>query len=147
MKTITLELRPEDAEPILRENAMLAAKYGAWLDFITRKTVESPKPSGTPFDQWRKNIQSRFWRAKRIVESFGVEYEPTSEGETLTVWMGTKILKSHIVEPIKGFPMRFIDKSEDDPSDLRPQYREEVHTEACRQAANRAIRKWQGCWY
>ena len=40
-KTITLEIRPDDAEPILREAAREEARYGALVDDRTRKTGNS----------------------------------------------------------------------------------------------------------
>lgn len=141
MKTVTLDLRIEDAEPILRTYAEIAAKYGALCDHITPRTVERPSHS-IPLADCKKDWNDKFLRAKRIVESFGIEYEMTSEAETLTTYIPDKVLKSHLVK-IAGMTFRHIDKSKPDPKNARPQYRSGVHAEACRQAADRAVRKWR----
>lgn len=143
MKTISLEMRPDDAEPILRENAELAARYGAFCDYITSERVAN-RPNSTPIAEARKDWLTRFLRAKRIVESFGVDYEMTTEGETLTVYAPTKVLKSRLVT-IAGLTFRHVEKSEPDlnPKNWSPEYRRDVHAEACRQAAKRVVRKWR----
>jgi len=142
-KTITLDLRPEDAAPILREAAEEAAKYGAWCDYIDRRTGNCPREYGESLDDARKRWMTKFLRAKRVVEAFGVEYEPTSEEETMTVdhpWVGgkTKVLKIPGIGPIG---MR--SGSKPDFSKPFPSYRREVHAEACRQAAKRVVRAWR----
>lgn len=138
-KTITLELRMEDAEPILREAAYEAAKYGAWCDYITPRTY-NPPVRVTP--EARAGWATRFLRAKRIVESFGVEYEPTSESETLTVHIPDKVLKSHLVK-IAGMTFRHVDESVSDPKRAMPEHRREVHSQACHAAADRVVRAWK----
>jgi hypothetical protein len=137
---ITLELRAADAEPILREAAEHAAMYGAWCDHFTRRTVNAPFGSDN-FDDRKRLWQERFLRAKRIVAAFGIEYEQTSEEETLTVYVPDKVLKSHIVKA-GGIAFRHIDKSVPDPKNAQPAYRKEVHREACRAAADRVVRRW-----
>lgn len=139
-KTITLELRTEDAEPLLREAAERAAKYGAFLDNFTKRTYMVPR-SG-PIEDAREVWKAKFLKAKRMVEAFGVEYEPTSEGETLTIYIPDKVLKSHLVK-IAGVTLRHIDKSEPDFKNPLPCYRGGTHEEACRQAADRVVRRWR----
>lgn len=145
-KTITLELRPEDAEPMLRQAADDAAKFGGWCDHITRRTVDMPWASAMlgrdDFDKNKQEWQSRFLQAKRIVEAFGVEYEATSEQETLTTYIPDKVLKSHLVK-VAGMTWRHIDKSMPDPKNARPRYAKAVHAEACKQAADRVVRRWR----
>jgi hypothetical protein len=143
-KTITLELRVEDAEPILRAAAKEAAEFGGLLDHVTRKTGGiRHQLFREKFDDARKRWHQRFAKAKRMVEAFGVEYEPTSEAETLTVdyrWIGgtTKVKR------IPGIgPVGWTTGSQPDYAHPFPSYRGEVHAEACRQAASRVVRAWR----
>lgn len=131
---VTLELRADDAEPILRKAAYEAAKFGAWCDYITARTYNPP---GSPA-QRKKEWLANFLRAKRIVETFGVEYEPTSEQETLTV--GYRYVGGR-AENIVGFTV--IRGSKPDYSNPVPQYRGEVHSQACHAAADRVVRAWR----
>lgn len=139
-KTITLDLRPDDAEPILRDAAERAARFGAYCDHITRRTVEGPA-SGN-YDDCRKQWLARFLAAKRVVEAFGVEIEPTSEPETLTVYYshigGRRKLKN-----IGGVRFNVVTGSKPDYKNPYPCYRRDVHAEACRQAASRVVRRWR----
>lgn len=143
-KTVRLELRADDAEPILLAAAKEAAEFGGLLDHVTRKTggVRHQGHNET-FDDARKRWHQRFAKAKRMVEAFGVEYEPTSEAETLTVdyrWVGgtTKVVRLPGIGPVgcrSG--------SQPDYKHPFPSYRGEVHAEACRQAAQRVVRSWR----
>lgn len=144
MKTITLTLRTDDAEPILRNAAFAAARYGGFLDHFTRKTVDMPNVYYTRggYDVVREEWTKNFLAAKRIVEAFGIEYEPTSEEETLTIYIPHKVLKSHLVNA-GGVTFRHIDKSIPDPTNSRPMFRGQIHTEACNAAAERVVRKWR----
>lgn len=143
-KTIRLALQADDAQPILWEAARTAAEFGALLDHVTRKTggVRHRGHSET-FDDARKRWHQRFAKAKRMVEAFGVDYEPTSEAETLTVdyrWVGgtTKVVR------IPGIgPIGHTTGSKPDYAHPFPSYRGEVHAEACRKAADRVVRTWQ----
>lgn len=130
-KTITLALRAEDAEPILRQAAYNAAKYGAWCDFFTRKTVGIPAGERP---QWT----AKFLEAKRVVEAFGVEYEATTEPETMGLYYpyvgGKRINRGFFNEIVGGKP---------DYKNPLPQYRAEIHAEACRQACERVVRRWR----
>jgi hypothetical protein len=142
MSEITLTLRADDAEPILREAAIDAAKFSAFLDTITRRTGNSPCNSGETLEAARKRWQKRFLRAKRIVESFGVEYQPTSEQETLTVaypYVGgtTKLMD------VGGIKFGMRSGSKPDYDHPYPHYRGEVHAEACRHAGDRVVRTWR----
>lgn len=145
MKTITLELRPEDAEPILREAAYKTALYGGrWLH-VTRRCVNRPGVSSGDFESASKEWHREYLAAERLVEAFGVEPETTSEGETLTVYVPDIVLKSHIVDLGRGMKFRHIDSSKPDPNrkNWRPEYRRGVHEEAARQAADRVVRRWR----
>jgi hypothetical protein len=143
-KNITLVMRAEDAEPILRKQAEEAAKFGALLDYATRKTYGVREQGvGESFDEARKRWHLRFAKAKRMVEAFGVEYEPTSEGEALTVdyrWVGgtRKIMNLPGIGPVGH-----ISGSQPDYKNPLPAFRGEVHTEACRAAADRVVRRWR----
>lgn len=140
MKTITLELRPEDAEPILRQAADDAAKYSALCDHITSKTWNAPGPH--PLADAKKEWLARFLKAKRIVEAFGVEYEQTSEPETLTVhydYIGGKRTIMNL--PTIG-PVGVTRGSVPDYKNPRPAYAS-WHSEACRHAAERVVRRWR----
>lgn len=144
-KTVTLTLRADDAEPILREAAKDAAKFGAWCDYITKRTVNSParNENSSNLVDIKRAWQTKFLTAKRVVESFGVEYEPTSEQETLGVYIPIKVLKSHAVNLGGLARLRHIDESEPDPANARPEYQPMIHSEACKQAAERVVRKWR----
>jgi hypothetical protein len=141
-KTITLELRPADAEPILRDAARDAAMFGALGDYMTKRTMSAPIGFGEPLADARARWAERFLRGKRIVEAFGVDYEPTSEAETLTVHWPDKNEKR---EPVNVAGMRFtrVSGGVPDPKNAIPQYRREIHAEACRQAADRVVRRWR----
>lgn len=135
MQTVTLQLRADDAEPILRKAAFDAAKFGAWCDFITRKTWDAP---GT-VDSDRKTWQQNFLRAKRTVESFGVAYSPTSEEETVSV---------HYPHRIGGVRKRagafnVLTGSKPDMNRPEPIYRSGVHADACRAAVDRVVKAWR----
>lgn len=135
---VTLTLRADDAEPILRKAAYEAAKFGAFVDYITRKTYNAPGNYFVMHGQW----QDWFLAAKRIVEAFGIEYEPTSEEETLTVHFdyvgGTR-------HPRKIAGMTFVEvrDSKPDYKHPRPAYRRDVHSQACHAAAERVVKAWR----
>ncbi len=139
---VTLELRVEDAEPILRKDAYEAAKYSAWLDHITKRTVSSPCSTSRDFDADRKDWNLKFLSNKRLVESFGIDYEILSEQEVLGVYIPEKVLKSRIVK-LAGFSIREVQKSEPDPANAQPRYQSSICLEACKQAADRVVRNWQ----
>src|ERR1035437_9101297 len=95
---VTLTLLADDAEPFLLQAAEEAAKFGAWCDYITAKTYNAPNWGNMELADRKKEWREKFLRAKRIVESFGVDYEQTTEAETLTVnydYVGgkTKVVK------------------------------------------------------
>ena len=138
--TINLDLRREDAEPILREAAEEAAKFGSLLDHITRNTYDYPRGHQERFDDARERWRRRYLHGKRIVEAFGLEVEQPGEAETLTIHIPHKVLKSHIVR-VAGIAFRSIDKSVPDPKRAMPAYRRGIHEEACRQAAARVVRR------
>jgi hypothetical protein len=140
VKNVTITLRVEDAEPILREAARNAAMYSSYIDYITNKTYHFSL-NANPYNKER--WQERFLSAKRLVEAFGMEYEQVSEGETLTVYIPDKVLKAKN-RYIAGLgTVREILKSKPDFKNPQPAYRGEVHGEACRQAADRVVRKWK----
>lgn len=139
---ITLTMQPDDAEPILRQAAEDAAKYGAWVDHMTKGTGNLPCPFRLLEDR-RKEWRAAFLRAKRIVESFGVEYEMTSEAETLSIAFhftgGTRRL--HDLGSLGK--VAIVSGSKVDYSRPYPTYAGAVHAEACRQAASRVVRRWR----
>jgi hypothetical protein len=139
--TITLTMRPQDAEPILLDEARKAALYGAWCDYITPKTVNSPGRWNMLAED-KKRWQAQFLRSKRIVEAFGVEYEPTSEEETLTVYIPQKNEKRR-VRNIAGIGFTEVSGGEPDYAHPLPEYRKAVHHEACWQAAHRVVARWR----
>lgn len=142
-RTVMLALRADDAEPVLWQAAKDAAYYGALVDFIDRRAVNSPwhMESGESLEYRRKAWQQRFLRAKRTVESFGVDYEQTTEAETLGTYIPHKTLKSHLVE-VGGLTFRQIDKSVPDHKNARPRYLGEPHRKACNAAADRVVARW-----
>lgn len=144
MKTITLELKPDDAEPILRQAAFEAAKYSALCDYVTKRTYNSPWRSGQTFEETRKRWDELFRKAKRMVEAFGVEYQQTSEEETLTVAFDTAGGTTKVVD-LGGAVGKVGWRSggELDFKHPKPSYRGGVHEEACRQAAERTVRTWR----
>lgn len=136
---IALMLLPDDAEPILRKNAYDAAKYGAFVDYITKKTYDAPN---RPDAEQRKRWLSEFLAAKRIVEAFGIEYEQTSEQETLTLnfpYVGGK----RKLKNVAGMAFYEVTGSKPDYAHPQPSYRHEVHSAACIAAANRVVKAWR----
>jgi hypothetical protein len=137
-KQIMLLLRPDDAEPILREAAEMAAKFSAWCDYMTDRVWSNPKASNETTAAAKVRWQKKFLRAKRIVEAFGVEYEQTTEAEAMTIeyrYIGEKR------KSIGGL-MTYTSGGKPDYKNPEPAYRREVHAEACRQAADRVVRRW-----
>lgn len=140
MQQVTLTLRADDVEPFLRKAAYDAAMNSALCDYITPKTGNRPT-WGDSFAECRKEWQARFLRAKRIVEAFGVEYEQTSEAETMTIdwrWIGgtSKLVK------VAGIAFNEVKGSQPDYKNPFPSYRGEVHSQACHAAAKRVVRNW-----
>lgn len=143
MKRITLELLPDDAEPFLRRAAYDAAMFGALCDYMTKRTGSIPyRGHGESLEDARKRWQVKFLAGKRIVEAFGIEYEPTSEEETLTVGypMEGGNAKRH---NIAGLALNVIHDSKPNYDKPYPAYRRGVHEEACKQAVERVVRKWR----
>lgn len=140
---IKLTLRSDDAEPILRKAAYEAARNGALSDHMTLKTHDAPTGFNESFIHARARWLADFLSAKRIVEAFGVEYEQTSEPETLTVWhdyVGGK----RKVRNLPGIgPVATVTGSQPDYRHPRPAYRREVHSHACHAAAERVVRAWR----
>ena len=138
-KRVTVTLRIDDAEPFLRKAAFEAAKFGALCDYMTKRTANCVERGfGESFDDARARWSERFRAAKRIVETFGVEYEQTSEQETLTVGYP---LEGGKVKRVGGFD--FVEGSKLNYNKPHPEYRREVHTHACYAAADRVVRKWR----
>lgn len=143
MKTINITLRTDDAEQILRAAALDAARFSAWVDYVTPKTHEAPFASnGQTRAEQKARWKERFLKAKRMVEAFGVEYEMTSEEETLTVtyrWIGGKAIR----RTVGNLAFNEIVGSKPDYANPEPCYRRNVHEEACRAAADRVVRRWR----
>jgi hypothetical protein len=139
---ITVTIPIEEAERVLRDAAKSAALYGAYVDYITRRTGCPPAWGGPKtFEDARKQWQARFLKAKATVECFGVEYEPTSEPETLTIGFENKPVRDkrgrQVV--IAGLFRRV----ESDYTKPIPEYRRHVHECACSAAADRVVRRWR----
>src|SRR5690606_4802745 len=128
-------------ESVLREAAYKAALYGALTDYITRRTGNRPSWNGAKtFEEARAAWRRQFARAKALVECFGVDYEPTSEAETLTIDYGSKpILDKKGREVIVAGLFRRV---ETDFDQRFPAYRRHVHEAACEAAALRVVRAW-----
>ena len=142
-KTVTITLRVEDVESWLRQNAGEAAKYGALCDYITRRTYNVRyRGYGESLDDSKQRWQRLFLKSKRIVESFGVEYEPTSEQETLGVHIPMKNEKRK-TRVVAGMAFCEVSGGEPDYKNAMPEYRGEVHSQACHAAADRVVRKWR----
>lgn len=143
LPTVRLELMPEDAEPILRKAAYDAARYGAYVDHLTRRTHNPPSRNGRSFDECRAEYSDRFRRAKRIINAFGVEHEVTSEAETLTVEYPMKNQKK-VARRIPGIGV--VNEISGGTPDFKkpiPSYRRGVHEDACQAAADRVIRMFR----
>jgi len=140
---VSLTLPARDAEPWLRQAAEDAAKLSAWCDHLTRKTLHAPSWGGVSLEDAKKDWRARFVRAKRIVESFGVEYQQTSEAETLTVDYPHVGGKTRIMRVPGIGPVGWRSGAEPDYKHPQPCYRGGVHAEACRQAADRVVRAWR----
>lgn len=143
--TVTITMLCADAEPFLRTAAEEAAKFGAWIDHITLKTYHAPSRGSLSLADSKVEWRRQFLRAKRIVESFGVEYELTSEEETLTVYIPSKNEKRKRVM-VAGMAFTEVSGGEPDYKNPQSSYRGAVHSEACRQAADRVVRRWKGEW-
>jgi hypothetical protein len=142
MKTITLQLRPDDAEPLLAAAARDAAQFGAWCDYIDQRTVNAPGSGWQNLAADKKKWLAEFLRAKRIVEAFGVEYEPVSEAETLTVYIPMKNEKRKLID-VAGFKYTRCTGGEPDYKHPQPSYRRGIHGEACGHAAARVVARWR----
>lgn len=143
-KTITIALCLEDAEPMLRQAAKEAAEFGALLDYVTRKTGNvRQRNMGERYDDARARWQKRYLKAKRMVEAFGIEYEPISEGEALTVgyrYVGGKTT----IRRMPGIgPVQWTEGSKPDYDHPYPEMRGEIMTQACIAAADRVVRRWR----
>lgn len=142
MNNVALTLRADDAEPFLRKAAEDAAKFGAWCDYITKKTGGNPKSTSESTDDAKKRWLQKFLAAKRIVEAFGVEYEQTSEEETMTINYNYVGGKTKVMD-VGGIKFGMRTGSQPDYKNPYPYYRGDVHAEACRQAAIRVVRAWR----
>jgi hypothetical protein len=143
MKTVSVALPIEAAERILREAAKDAAYYGALVDHVTRAAGNRPGSlKGKTFDDARAEWRRDYLEAKRLVEAFGVEVEQTSEAETIGVGYGTKPKLGPNGRPRK-LVLGMFREVETDFDKRHPEYRREVHAEACRQAAARVVRAWR----
>lgn len=142
MQAITLSLRAEDAEPILRKEAYDAAKYGSMVDHIPRKCWNHPKGYGVDHDKQKAIWSERFLRSKRIVESFGIDYEPVSEAETITLRY-EEIKRTKARRNIAGMTFREIETVGYNSKKFEAHYISEYHSQACQAAADRAVRRWR----
>jgi hypothetical protein len=139
MNTISITLRQQDAEPILRRAAYDAAYYGSWCDYITPRTYSfNLRVDADAKKRWRDN----FLRAKRLVEAFGIEYEQVSEEETLTVYIPFKNEKRKL-RKVGGFGFTVLEGGVPDYDNPQPAYRGTIHTYACHAAAERVVRRWR----
>jgi hypothetical protein len=143
MKTVTVTLTLDDAEPILLRAAEDAAKFGGWLDYVTRRTYNAPTGHGETLDAARKRWQPRYAAARRVVRAFGIDPEETSEEEALTITHPYKGGKRVPVNVGGLIHYTRIEGSQPDYNDPMPCYRSDVHAEACRQAAKRTVRLWR----
>lgn len=141
-KTVTIELPVEEAESILRSHAGIAARFGAYLDYITRRTYQMPGPEYTAFDDRRKIWNEKYLGSLRVVRAFGIEPERTSEEETLTVHIPMKNEKRKL-RVIAGMQFNEVSGGEPDYKHPIPEHRVRVHLEACIAAAERTVRKWK----
>lgn len=143
MKMITIELRQDDAEPILREAARKAALNGGrWL-YITRKTCGAPTTSAG-FDADSEGWHREYLAAERMVEAFGVEAEVTSEAETMTITFQMKNQKQTVVRVPGIGPVAWRSGGEMDYKRPLPSYRGGIHQSAAEAAADRVVRRWRG---
>lgn len=147
MKKISITLPADDLEPILRDAAFDAARYSAWCDYIVpHRTYMGPGSNNRiPAAEIKARWRGKFLRGKRIVEAFGVEYEPVSEEET--VYVSYPHRKGEKREPVSiGGLVMFTRVSGGTVDFKKPEitYRGgEIHEEACKQAADRVVRKWR----
>ncbi len=138
-KLVTISLEARDARPILDRAAYEAARYGSLVDYITLQTWNAPG-SGSIADlkvEWRR----KFLAAKRVVESFGVEYVAVSEEDTVNPrghvpYIGGKR------ERLAGFDFVTGAKPDPNPKNHKPQYRGAHHLEACKKAAEQTVALW-----
>lgn len=129
-QTVTVTLRREDAEPILRKAAYEAAKFGAFVDHCTRRTVNCPhRGHGESFEDAKARWSKWYLQAKRTVEAFGVEYSMTSAEETIGIYW----------PPKPGTGTQYVP----DYANPLPMHRGEIHSQACHAAAERVVRAWK----
>lgn len=141
--TVTVALQADDIEPWLRQAADDAARYSSLADHIGRATYHAPLGHGESYEDARARWQRAFLKARRIVQAFGVDYEPVSEEETLTITFDeiggrTKVMRL----PGLG-PVGWRTGGRPDYRHPRPCYRGGVHHAACNAAADRVIRRWR----
>lgn len=143
MKEVTVKLPIDYAEKVLRDAAYKAAYFGSLLDYMTRRTKQRPGP-GYTLDEGRIAWKEGYLSAKRVVQAFGVEYEPVSEQETLTVTYEYKGGKTKRVMIAGLLKFNHTEGGRLDYDNPIPCYRGEVHREACEHAAASVVKSWKG---
>jgi len=142
MQVVTVTIPADEAERVLREAARAAALYGAMVDYITRRTDMMPTWNGAKsFVEARADWQRRFLKAKATVECFGIEYEPTSESETMTIGFENKPVRDKRGKEV--IVAGLFRRVESDFTKPIPSYRRHVHEAACDAAADRVVRRWK----
>lgn len=138
---ITLQVR--DARPILWQAARDAAYYGSLTDYITLRTWNAPgarKPIADLKVDWRR----KFLAAKRVVNSFGVDYFAVSEEDTVNPkghvpYVGGRVKKLRLGS-LGTIGMR--EGARPDPKKAEPQYKGAHHLQACDAAADKTVEFW-----
>jgi hypothetical protein len=133
MKGVTITLHVDDAEVMLREAAYEAAKFGALCDYATRRTSSTPRKFKESLEDAMARWRERFIRGKRVVEAFGLEYERTSEEETMTMRAALKQVYANGIAYERGLTASAYKKP-------KQEYRGSIHDEASKQAAERVVK-------
>lgn len=86
-KTVTVTLLQDDAAKIITEHAAIAARFGAYLDYVDRRTANAPvnwhRDPPETLEHARERWHRVFVRSKRIVEAFGATVEALTREETV----------------------------------------------------------------
>lgn len=139
--SIHLTLRVEDAEPILRQAAFDAAKFGGYLDNVPRRIWNSPA-RGSKYEESRAEWRGKYLAAKRIVEAFGVEVELADGDFVGTHYPHTKGGKREILD-VGGLKFAMMKGAKTDHSRPEKQWLGVRFQEAAEAAQGRAVAKWR----
>lgn len=142
-KTVTLTLQIPDARPILHHAAYDAAYFSALVDYVTTKTANRPGGFANSLADAKVEWNRKFLRARRVVNSFGMDYERIPEEEVINpkgyvpYEGGTRKL-----EKVGGVSFVRVEGSKPNYKKAGPMFRGEAFRAACKVSAERVVTLW-----